>query len=78
MQAKTVALDPVAYEILRKAKLDGESFSDAVKNLAGKRRSIMEFAGAWSDVPAGTWESQRARRRREEKARTLHKRKGWG
>ncbi len=77
MQAKTVALDPVAYEILKRAKHEGESFSDAVKNLAGKRKSILEFAGSWSDVPGGAWKAARAERRRADKTRAEKMRKRW-
>lgn len=77
MQDKTVALEPVAYEILKKAKHEGESFSDAVKNLAGKRRSILEFAGSWSDLPEGTWEAARADRRRSDRARADKVRRRW-
>lgn len=51
MSAKTVALDPEAYELLRRQKRAGETFSGAVKRLSGRRRSILEFAGAWKDFP---------------------------
>lgn len=52
MSAKTVALDSEAYELLRRQKRSGETFSEAVKRLSGRRRSILEFAGAWKDIPA--------------------------
>ncbi|HYM40450.1 MAG TPA: antitoxin VapB family protein [Thermoplasmata archaeon] len=52
MGQKTVALDGEAYELLRKKKREGETFSDVVKRLARKPRSIMDFAGAWKDVPS--------------------------
>jgi predicted CopG family antitoxin len=51
MASKNVALDMEAYEMLRAEKGEGESFSDAVKRLARKRRSPMDFAGAWKDMP---------------------------
>jgi predicted CopG family antitoxin len=51
MSAKTVALDPEAYEMLRRNRRSGETFSDAVKRLAGRRRSILDFAGMWKDIP---------------------------
>lgn len=49
---KTIALDLEAYELLRRQKREGESFSDAVKRLSQRRRSILDFAGAWKDMPA--------------------------
>ncbi|MFQ5837153.1 MAG: antitoxin VapB family protein [Thermoplasmata archaeon] len=48
---KTIALDLEAYELLRRQKREGESFSDTVKRLSQKRRSILDFAGAWKDMP---------------------------
>ncbi len=51
MSQKTVALDTEAYDLLRRKKRDGETFSDVVKRLVRKPRSLLEFAGAWKDVP---------------------------
>ncbi len=51
MPTKTIALDVQAYELLRDQKHEGESFSDVVKRIAGKRRSLLDFAGAWKDMP---------------------------
>ena len=51
MSAKTVALDPEAYDMLRRHRRAGETFSDAVRRLNGRRRSILDFAGIWKDVP---------------------------
>ena len=51
METKTIALDREAYELLKNQKAEGESFSDVVKRIARKRRSILDFAGAWKDVP---------------------------
>ncbi len=50
MASKTVALDPEAYELLKRHKRAGESFSDAVKRLARPPRSIASFGGMWSDM----------------------------
>jgi predicted CopG family antitoxin len=51
MDIKTVGLDRDAYELLRRAKKKGESFSDVVKRLAAPRRPLSEFAGLWKDAP---------------------------
>lgn len=48
MPTKTITIDEEAYERLRAHKLEGESFSDVVKRLAGER-SWTEVAGIWAD-----------------------------
>ena len=48
MSTKTVSLDEKAYEILKKRKEKGESFSDVVKKLT-KEKSLLEIAGIWED-----------------------------
>lgn len=54
MVVKTVTLSADAYEALAALKKEGESFSDVVRRLTKKNRSLLEFAGAWKDVPAET------------------------
>jgi predicted CopG family antitoxin len=51
MEIKTVGLDRDAYELLRRAKRKGESFSDVVKRLAHQRRPLSEFVGLWKEAP---------------------------
>jgi predicted CopG family antitoxin len=51
MAPKTIALDQEAYDLLRGQNEQGESFSDVIKRLARKRRSFLDFAGTWKDVP---------------------------
>lgn len=51
MSAKTVALDREAYEMLRRHRRPGETFSDAVKRLSGRRPSVLEYSGIWKDIP---------------------------
>src|SRR5436853_3141082 len=51
MTSKTIALDPEAYDLLRRQKVEGESFSDVGRRLSRRRRSDLDFAGAWKDVP---------------------------
>lgn len=51
MAQKTIAVDEEAYRLLRREKKGEESFSDVVKRLARRPRSILEFAGAWKKMP---------------------------
>ena len=53
MGTKTIRLDDEAYELLANRKREGESFSDAVKRIAGER-SLLELAGILSDEEAET------------------------
>lgn len=48
MSTKTVSLDEKAYELLKKKKEKGESFSDVVKKLTNER-SLLEIASIWED-----------------------------
>ncbi len=48
MSAKTISLDEKAYELLKKRKEKGESFSDVIKKLT-KEKSLLEIAGIWED-----------------------------
>lgn len=54
MTVKTVTLSADAYEALAALKKEGESFSEVVRRLTRKNRSLLEFAGAWRKVPART------------------------
>lgn len=48
---KTVSFDDEAYNLLRGAKLPGESFSDVVKRrFGGRRDAILATAGGWKDM----------------------------
>lgn len=47
METKTIALDREAYELLRRQKRKGESFSDTVKRIAREGRPLSGFSGAW-------------------------------
>ena len=49
MTSKNISVTDDVYELLSKMKLEGESFSDAIKRLA-KRRRLADCAGLWSDV----------------------------
>jgi predicted CopG family antitoxin len=60
MATKTVALDPEAYALLRQHRRAGETFSDAVRRLGGRRRSLLDFAGIWKDLPEEEFDRIRA------------------
>ncbi len=45
MATKTIGIDQEAYELLCKAKRQGETFSDVVKRAMGPRFPISDFAG---------------------------------
>lgn len=49
MGSKTISLSDEAYAKLKAEKKSGESFSDVVKRLTG-RKSLLEFAGTWRDA----------------------------
>lgn len=51
MPVKTVTLSEDAYTALAALKKEGESFSDVVRRLSKRSRSLVEFAGAWKNVP---------------------------
>jgi predicted CopG family antitoxin len=68
MSTHTVALDAEAYTALKAMKQRQESFSDVVKRLAKPRRSILEFAGAWKDIPDNDWKILRESYRRTREA----------
>ncbi len=49
MTSKNISLTEDVYEMLSKLKLEGESFSDAIRRLA-KRSRLSECAGLWADM----------------------------
>lgn len=51
MATKTITIMNDAYELLKRNKGKGESFSDVIRKKIGGRTNIMEFAGIWKDVP---------------------------
>lgn len=49
MGTKTISVTEDVYETLKRMKLEGESFSDTIRHLAG-RGILSECAGLWSDM----------------------------
>ncbi len=50
MTSKTISVSEDAYDLLKKMKLKGESFTETIRRLV-KRRRLTDCAGLWSDVP---------------------------
>jgi predicted CopG family antitoxin len=50
MPYRTISVSEDAYELLKKIRLKDETFTDTIKRLA-KRRKLVDYAGAWADVP---------------------------
>ena len=51
MATKTITIMEDAYALLKQEKTKDESFSDVIRKVIPKKKSIWDFAGAWSDVP---------------------------
>ena len=51
MPVRTVTLSEDAYAALAALKREGDSFSDVVRRVTRGSRSLLDFAGAWKDVP---------------------------
>lgn len=58
--AKNIAVADDVYELLSKEKRQGESFSDVIRRLGKRRKSLLEFAGAWADIPEDEWKEMEA------------------
>ncbi|MHA1300647.1 MAG: antitoxin VapB family protein [Candidatus Helarchaeota archaeon] len=50
MGSKNISITEEVYNLLKKLKLEGESFSDTIRRLAKSKGQISEFAGLWSDM----------------------------
>ena len=48
------------YEMLSGEKKEGESFSEVIRRIVGKRKSVLEFAGAWKDIPEEEYQEMEA------------------
>ncbi|MFQ5910554.1 MAG: antitoxin VapB family protein [Thermoplasmata archaeon] len=66
MVSKTISLEQSAYERLKAAKRDGESFSDVVHRLLGDNPSLTEFHGLLAKKAAEEVAETLAQVRREE------------
>jgi predicted CopG family antitoxin len=50
MATKTLTIMDDVYDLLVRNKRVGESFSDVLRRVLSKKKSILEFAGAWADI----------------------------
>ena len=50
MTSKNISITEDVYDLLSRMKLEGESFSDAIRRLAA-RRSLEENTGLWAHLP---------------------------
>jgi predicted CopG family antitoxin len=64
METTSIAVDREAYDLLRRQKRPGESFSQVVKRLANNRRPLASFVGAWKDLPEKTVRQIQSNRKR--------------
>lgn len=59
MVTKTITITEDAYAVLARQKKKTESFSEEIVRLLKKKGSIMDLAGAWSDMDEGVAEQIR-------------------
>ena len=50
MSTKTISIMDDAYMLLLRNKLRNESFSEVIRRHFRRKKSILEFAGAWKDM----------------------------
>lgn len=57
MVTKNIALTEEAYEVLKRHKRSGESFSKIVIAHFKKKHHLLDYAGFWEGIPQTTWEA---------------------
>ena len=50
MTTKTITIMDDAYMLLLRNKMKNESFSEVIRKHFKRKKSILEFAGAWKDM----------------------------
>lgn len=58
--AKNVALADDVYDLLTREKGVEESFSDVIRRLTKRKKSLLEFAGVWADIPEAEFREMEA------------------
>jgi predicted CopG family antitoxin len=56
--SKNISITEDVYEMLSRLKLEGESFSEAIRRLA-RRSRLSECAGSWTDMSNEEYEAIR-------------------
>ncbi|HIH39720.1 TPA: hypothetical protein HA219_03305 [Candidatus Woesearchaeota archaeon] len=55
MATKNIAITEDAYNLLARHKRLNESFSEVIRAHFTKKKHLLDFAGAWSDIPEKEW-----------------------
>lgn len=69
MATKTITIMEDAYELLKRAKLADESFSDTIRRTYSKEKKMEDFFGAWDKAFADEVEKAMNERRAAAKKR---------
>ena len=56
MATKNIAITEDAYDLLRRYKRPGESFSEVIRNFFGKKRRLSNYCGIWESLPESAFE----------------------
>jgi len=57
MVTKNIAITEEAYGLLARHKHPDESFSEVIKEHFKKKRHLLDYAGAWADMPEKEWKA---------------------
>ena len=55
MVTKNISITEEAYNLMKRHKRHGESFSEVIREHFKKKNSILDYAGIWADVPEKEW-----------------------
>jgi len=66
LMARTIAVSDEIYQLLKRHKLPGESFSDVIRRLATQRGPLTELIGR-KTIPATMWPNIQNQLREAEK-----------
>ena len=59
---KTITIKKSAYELIRRKKRAGESFTALFESTVGEHKTdVMQFAGLWKDMPEREFEGMKKR-----------------
>ena len=55
MATKNISITEDAYDLLTRYKRPNESFSELIKSHFRKKKHLLDYAGAWEDIPEKDW-----------------------